>query len=556
MAGIRSVGVYFPANGRLYAMGGRASDAAGSDFTNPFEYNPSSNSWTTTGVTYPDNQVNNMACAVLTEAGIPYIYCVGGSAAGQTTATNRVFRYNPVAETIGPVNAPWPGAQTTILPGGFTVVQNKLYILGGFNINTAMTNQIWEFTPGANTWAIKSASLPVELGFIPTTTIGNVIYTGGGSLWDGTTLQDQVNSFLYNPATDFIDFIAPIPRATGETRALSFGGKMWVLGGGRTAPNPSNEVNIYDPSTNTWTTGVPFTNARRNFPADTDGISRIFLAGGYAPTSPVASTEYFCGGGPKALNISTRLRVQTGNNVLIGGFIITGTAPKTVVVRGIGPSLGAFGIPDPLPDPTLELHDSGGALLMQNNNWQDDPGQAATLTSLGLAPSNSLESALVTNLPSGSAYTAILAGNNGGTGIGLVEVYDAESTANSQLANISTRGFVQSGNDVMIGGFILGGNGTSEIAIRGLGPSLPGISGALADPTLELRNGNGALLVTNDNWQDDPLEASQLLANGLGLPNPNESGVVAFLPPGAFTAILAGKNNTTGIGLVEVYNLN
>ena len=146
---VRSVGVYFPANGKFYAMGGRSSDAAGSDFTHPFEYDPATNAWTTKAATYADNQVNNMACGVLTDAGTPYIYCVGGSAAGATTSTDRVFRYNPVTDTISPVAAPWPGALAgTTLPGGFTIFQNKLYILGGFTISpAAATNTIWEFTP-------------------------------------------------------------------------------------------------------------------------------------------------------------------------------------------------------------------------------------------------------------------------------------------------------------------------------------------------------------------------------------------------------------------------
>ena len=202
----------------------------------------------------------------------------------------------------------------------------------------------------------------------------------------------------------------------------------------------------------------------------------------------------------KALNISTRLRVETGNGILIGGFIITGTAPKSVAVRGVGPSLAQFGISDVLADPTVELRDSTGALVAQNDNWQDDPSQAAQLTALGLALQNPNESGLVATLDPG-AYTALLAGKNNGTGVGLVEIYDANQAADSQLANISTRGFVQTGNDVMIGGFILGGSDTTHILIRGIGPSLQ-VLPVLADPTLELRDSNGALLDANDNCSD------------------------------------------------------
>ena len=167
--GVRMVGVYFYVNGYFYAMGGRSMDGVGTDFAHPFEYNPGSNTWAIKSATYPDNQVSNMACGILTDSGTPYIYCVGGSAGGQTTATDRVFRYNPVTDTIQTIASPWPGdADGITLPGGFTAFNGKLYILGGFKINTAMTDEIWEFTPGTNTWMQKSAHLPVPLGYIPT----------------------------------------------------------------------------------------------------------------------------------------------------------------------------------------------------------------------------------------------------------------------------------------------------------------------------------------------------------------------------------------------------
>ena len=303
--GVRLVGVYFPANGRFYAMGGRASDSAGSEFTHPFEYDPVANTWAIKGATYPDTHTNNMACGVLTDAGTPYIYCVGGSQVTVVGTFDRVFRYNPVTDVISAVAAPWPGGLAMVLPGGFTVFNNKLYILGGFDTITGGgqgTSQIWEFTP-PSMWQQKGAVLPVPLGYIPTTTIGSLIYTGGGSDITAGLLTDTTNSFVYDPGlADSISTIAPIPRATGETRALNFNGLMLVMGGGRTAPNPSNEVDIYDPGTNSWTTGTPvpaFATARRNFPTDTDGTTRIWLAGGYDSTGvPVASMEIFCAAAP------------------------------------------------------------------------------------------------------------------------------------------------------------------------------------------------------------------------------------------------------------------
>jgi hypothetical protein len=259
----------------------------------------------------------------------------------------------------------------------------------------------------------------------------------------------------------------------------------------------------------------------------------------------------------QALNISTRLRVETGDRVMIGGFIITGNASKKVALRGIGPSL-SFVVLDSLADPTLELRGSDGALLTQNDNWQDDSAQAEQLIALGLALQDPNESGIVATLQPG-AYTAIMAGKNQTSGIGLVEIYDADPSAASQLANISTRGFVQTGDNVMIGGFILGnGSAGADVVVRGIGPSLSqfGLSNVLADPTLELRDSNGTLVIANDNWQDDPVSAAQLTAHGLAPQDPLESGIFATLPPGAFTAILAGKNAGAGLGLVEVYDVH
>jgi hypothetical protein len=255
------------------------------------------------------------------------------------------------------------------------------------------------------------------------------------------------------------------------------------------------------------------------------------------------------------LNISTRLRVEIGDNVMIGGFIVNGNAPKNVAVRGIGPSLTGFGISDALADPTLELRDSIGAVLAGNDDWQDDPAQAAQLSNLGLALRNPKESGVVAMLQPG-AYSVILAGKNGGTGVGLVEVYDTNQAIDSQLANLSTRGFVQTGENVMIAGFLLGGSSNSTgIVVRGIGPSLAqfGLSPVLADPTLALHDGNGALLISNDDWQEDPVQAAQLSAHGLAPQDPKESGIFASLAPGTFTAILAGKDGGMGIGLVEIY---
>jgi hypothetical protein len=250
------------------------------------------------------------------------------------------------------------------------------------------------------------------------------------------------------------------------------------------------------------------------------------------------------------------MRVQTGDNVGIGGFIISGTATKHVLVRAIGPSLTQFGVPNALPDPVLELHGPGTFVTITNNNWRDDPTQEALIIATGLAPSNNLESAIDANLDPG-AYTAVVRGSNNSAGVALIEVFDLNQAVPSKLANISTRAFVSTGDDIVIAGFILGNNsGNDRIVVRGIGPSLTpfGVPDALADPTLNLRDSNGALVIGNNDWQDDPAQAAELNAAGLAPTNPLESGIAATLPPGAYTALLAGRNNGTGNGVVEVYD--
>jgi hypothetical protein len=242
---------------------------------------------------------------------------------------------------------------------------------------------------------------------------------------------------------------------------------------------------------------------------------------------------------------------------MIAGFIITGNASKPVTIRGMGPSLISSGIPrdQVLLDPVLELRGPDGSLIIQNDDWKNSPQRGQT-EGTAFEPTDDREAIILATLPPG-AYTASLTGKDQATGIGLVEVYDSGLSTDSALANISTRGFVQTGDNVMIGGFMLGNPTSTRIAIRGMGPSLAnsGLSNVLQDPTLELHDGNGTLLIANDNWQDDTVSAAQLTANGLAPQNNLESGIFTTLPPGAFTVILAGNAPGTGIGLVEIYNL-
>ena len=256
----------------------------------------------------------------------------------------------------------------------------------------------------------------------------------------------------------------------------------------------------------------------------------------------------------QALNISGRARVGTGQGVVISGFIVTGTTPKRVGVRALGPSLANFGVSGPLADPIIQLNRGDGSLVMVNDNWKNT--QQAEITGAGLAPSNDREAALIATLPAGN-YTAIVSGKNGGTGVTLAEVYDLDQAADSRLANISTRAPVGTGSNVLIGGFITGSKiGATRVAIRALGPSLQqfGIANSLPDPRLELHGANGALLAANDNWQSDATQAALITGYGLAPPNNLESAIAISLAPGRYTAIVTGKNNQTGIGLIEIYD--
>jgi cytochrome c peroxidase len=259
----------------------------------------------------------------------------------------------------------------------------------------------------------------------------------------------------------------------------------------------------------------------------------------------------------QTVNLSTRLQVGTLDKVGIGGFIITGTAPKRVLVRALGPSLAQFGLATLLADPTITLNGPAGFAPIVNDNWRS--AQENEIKATGLAPGNDLESAILTTLAPG-AYTAILSGTNQATGTGILEIYDLDLAADSRLANISTRAFVGAGDEIVIAGFTVGkGIGFDDIIVRGLGSSLNrfGIFPTVRDPALEVRNANGATLVTNDNWSQDP-EHGDVTAAGLA-PNSEEAAVAITLGPGAYTALLSAHTvsyiDLRGVGLVEVYSL-
>jgi hypothetical protein len=274
------------------------------------------------------------------------------------------------------------------------------------------------------------------------------------------------------------------------------------------------------------------------------------------PSNEVSYTVGHQNGSPGHLaNISTRGNVGVDNDVLIGGFIVRGTQPKRMILRAVGPSLASHGVVGAMADPILELHDSAGALMTTNDNWQSG-GQVNEITASGLAPANPLESAIVATLQPGN-YTTILRGVNNTTGIALVEGYELDSTT-TRLVNISTRGHVGVGDDVLIGGFIVTGS-SKQLIVRAIGPSLAigpnPLPGALVNPVLELHDSMGNLLSSNDDWVNSPQHVA-IVASGLAPSHPLESAIMATLSPGNYTAIVRGVSNTTGIGLVEVYDLD
>jgi hypothetical protein len=281
------------------------------------------------------------------------------------------------------------------------------------------------------------------------------------------------------------------------------------------------------------------------------------------PTPPLSSTNI--------TNISTRAFVQTGQNVMIGGFIVQGTGPKRVIIRAIGPELTQYGITNALDNPRLELHNGTGALIGSNDNWQTTilgdiitSDQVNAIQNSGYAPTAPSESAIIANLQPGN-YTAVVRGVGNTTGVALVEVYDLSPAASSSLGNISSRAFVQTGENVMIGGFVVQGSGPKRVIIRAIGPELTqyGITDVLANPRLELHNRSGTLIGSNDNWQTTILggvitnnQVNAIQNSGYAPTAASESAIIANLQPGNYTAVVRGVINTTGVALVEVYDLD
>ncbi len=352
--------------------------------------------------------------------------------------------------------------------------------------------------------------LPFVTGVVYRDLNNNGFYDPGEGLGGVTVTIANVNSYAVTASSG------------GYSVPVSGSGNYIVTFSGGSAPTTQKNVSVLN---------------GQNAKAD-------YIVTGSASPSPSATPT----GPPTLANISTRAVVGTGPNVLIGGFIVTGTESKRVIVRGVGPSLS---LPGKMLNPTLELHDAAGATIAVNDNWGQNANSAAIAQS-GVAPAHSNEPAILLDLAPGS-YTAVLSGANQTTGLAVVEIYDLDSAADSKLANISTRVLVQAGDGALIGGLIVIGQSAADVIVRAIGPSLT-VPGAMVDPTLELRDASGALIASNDDWRST--QEAIIAETGVAPTRDAESAIVTSLSPGSYTAIVRGANGGTGVAVVEVYQLN
>jgi hypothetical protein len=441
------------------------------------------------------------------------------------------------------------GAQTAFATGLGSITDLGFDGTGNLFATDQANHLIWKFaSDGTKTVFASGLANPGGVAF---NRAGNLFLTqgAGGPVLkfnsDGTSsvfaTSSDVNHPLFGIAVDAAGYVCIADFIPGTIYKYSPDGQTHT---------------VFSPAANSSTGSITFDSAG-NLYSFVEGEGSIYKITPNGTRTLFASGVGFGAWGAfepahgYSLNVSTRLRVQTEENVMVAGFI--GTDPTKVVIRGIGPSLSQAAIEGALQDPILELHDGAGALIAVNDNWRDT--QEAELQASGLAPTNDLEAAMAVTLPAG-LYTAIIRGKNDTTGVGLVEVYDVSMAGHEKLENLSTRGRVEPGENVMIAGFIIGDNG-EKVLMRALGPSLltAGILQPLLDPTLSLFDRNGSLVTSNDNWKDTQEVA--LRGTGMTPPNDLESAILITLSPGQYTAVVQDHNgNLSGVALIELYNLN
>jgi N-acetylneuraminic acid mutarotase len=532
------------------------------DFGTGASYNPVTNSWAATSATNaPTGRRNHTAVWTGSEM------IVWGGDAPLFFEVNTGGRYNPSTDS-------WTATSTTNAPSAriyHTAVWtgSEMIVWGGTDFITYFITG-GRYDPGTDSWtATSTLNAPQGRDFHTAVWSGSEMIVWGGG--DGANPLNTGGR--YNPATDSwtVTNTTNAPTARSAHTAVWTGTQMIVwggngLGGGIGFHGTLNTGGKYNPVTDSWrATHVGGGPSPRVFhTAVWTGNEMIIWGGGYV-AFVVDTGGRYCAplAGSQLGNISTRAFVQTGDNVMIGGFIVQGAQPKRVIIRAIGPELTQHGVPNAMSNPTLELHDVTGALIASNDNWQTTiiggiitSDQRAEIRASGHAPRDGRESAIIADLPPGN-YTAIVRGVNDTTGVALAEVYDISGNAISTLGNISTRSFVQTGDNVMIGGFIVQGTQPKRVILRAIGPELAqhGVPSPLADPILDLHNNTGALIGSNDNWMDAP-NVQEIIDSGHAPTDPRESAIVTTLPPGNYTAIVRGVNNITGVALVEVYDLD
>lgn len=412
-------------------------------------------------------------------------------------------------------------------------------------------NTIAKFAPdGSDLGAFAAVVGPTGLVFDAT---GNLYVANSGNTivrfaQDGTLLGIFANTGLNNPeglAFDSLGFLYAANKGSDTIEVFSPEG---IDVGMVVASGLSGPVGLgFDREENLYVVNNLTATIERITPG---GTETIFASTGFSPAFLAVQRA------PTLANISTRLNILTGDNVLDGGFILTGLGAKTLLIRGLGPSLADAGIASTLADPIIELHSTtSNDIIASNDNWRNN--QESEINATGIAPTNDAEAALIVTLTTG-AYTVIERGKQDTTGVGLIEIYDLSAGFGPELANISTRGLVGTGSNVMIGGFIVASStgGSDQLIVRALGPSLGsfGITNPLADPVLALYDANGTLVASNDNWKSE--QEAEIAATGLAPTNDAEAAILITLAPGAYTAIQSGQAEGTGVGLVEVYNLH
>jgi len=564
-------------NEKVLVVGGASSTLAGRDqrLASAELYDPASGTWAATGSLATARFVHT---ATLLPNG--KVLVTGGANTSGALAS---------AELYDPATGSWTATGSMATARTFhtaTLLGNgKVLVAGGATVasnadpgaNTAYFASAELYDPATGIWTPTGLLNDARAGHTATLLNNGKVLVAGGR--NGVYLA---SAELYDPATGTWTATGLQSDARyGHTATLLDNGKVFVAGGHNGVFLASAQ--LYDPATGSWTDTFGSLASRRAYHTATrlpngkiliatgteDGFTYLASCELYDPSAmPTPTPTATATATPTptstptptpatSLNVSTRSRVQTGDNIMIGGFIVTGNASKKVIVRAIGPSLAKSGLSGVLADPVLELHGPNGSLILSNDNWKENPDQALLIQASGIPPQDDLESAIVATLPP-AGYTAVVKGKSNATGLGVVEIYDLDQSADARLANLSTRAFVETGDNVVIAGFILGGaDGSPQMIMRAMGPSLAplGVSNVLADPTLEVRDGNGALVTFNDNWQDNPAQAAQLTAAGFAPRNDLESALAIRLSPGAYTAIVAGKNGGTGVGMVEIYNL-